>query len=78
MRFYQLHRLQSAGESAGYEFFRTKRQAEKAKREWLVPPPDNPAWLELAAAEIKIITVTPTRAGIVAALNRHAAHADNG
>jgi len=74
MKFYQLHRTHSAGESGGYEYFGSRRDAEKAARSWRR---SDDSLLE-HGTEIKLIEVLPTRAGILRALNRYASHEDNG
>lgn len=71
--FYRLHRTYEAGTSAGYEYFWGKGTAEKAMRQWL----DRDYELE-HDAEIEVIEVEPTKAGIMFALNKYANHADNG
>jgi hypothetical protein len=75
VKLYQLHRIHEAGESAGYEYFSSKREAAKAASEWRksTPGPDDDH-----ETEIKEIEVTPTKAGILAALNRYGKHNDNG
>lgn len=75
MRFYQLHRLHEAGESAGYEYFSSKDDAQKAARTWRA---NNPGPDDDHESEITPIEVEPTKAGILAALNRYAKHPDNG
>ena len=68
-----MHRTYEAGTSAGYEFFSNRRDAEKARTEW------RGLGAELEhAADIERIDIEPTKAGILAALNRFGAHADNG
>lgn len=74
MKLYSLHRTHSAGESAGHEFFASKRDADKAAAEWRRQGSE----LEEHAAEVQPITVEPTRQGILRALNRYASHTDNG
>lgn len=71
MKFYKLHRTTDAGSSAGYEFYTNKREAEKAAQEWRTEYPDE-------RATVEEITIQPTRAGILGALNRFASHPDNG
>lgn len=74
MRIYSLHRTHSAGESAGYEFFGSRRAADKAAAEWIR---SDDSLLE-HGTEIKPIEVEPTKSGILRALNRYASHNDNG
>jgi hypothetical protein len=75
MKFYQLHRTHEAGESAGYEYFTGKREAESALATWRRnrPGPDQDHQGTITPIEIE-----PTKPGILRALNRYAAHADNG
>jgi hypothetical protein len=80
MRFYRLNKLHENGESAGYEFFGDRREVEKAFREWMTPPEKgDEEWVtSREGTEIETINITPTRAGILRALQRYATHADNG
>lgn len=74
MTFYQLHRTHSAGESAGYEYFTSLKDAERAAAAWRR---SDDSLLEHGTA-IDKIEVKPTKAGILRALNRYANHCDNG
>lgn len=74
MRFYCLHHSYDNGASAGYEYFGVKSLAEKAQRQWMRDHPGE----EIASNEITIIEIAPSRTGILAALNKHADHPDNG
>lgn len=60
------------GNSAGFEFFTTKRVAERAAAEWNKDNPDE------ESARIVEIKVVPTKRGILRALNLYASHPDNG
>lgn len=71
MRFYQVHRTHSAGESAGYEYFGSLREAQKAAAAW------KDAQCEQVAT-IEVIEIHSSRTGIIAGLNKYAAHPDNG
>lgn len=75
MRFYRLHRTCEAGVSAGYDYFTNKRDAESALSYWRK---NSPGADQDQQGEIDTIEIEPTRSGILAALNRYAAHADNG
>lgn len=75
MRFYQLHRTHEAGVSAGYSYYASKREAQSALATWRK---NSPGDVQDQTGTIEPIEVTPTRAGILAALNRYAGHADNG
>lgn len=74
MKFYQVHRTCEAGTSAGYEYHGSKREADKAANAWI----RNGSETDEHGANVTVIDVAPTRAGILAALNRYAEHADNG
>ena len=66
MKIYVVHHRAAAGESAGRTFHGNKAEAEKAQRE---QPENDP---------VEKINVTPTKAGILAALNHWGSHNDNG
>ena len=73
MKFYRVHTYADAGQSTGYEFFTSKAEAKKAVREWT-----EGIALETDTAEIDVVEIEPTKAGILRALNLYAVHADNG
>lgn len=73
MKFYRLHRMHEAGISVGYEYFSSKRAAERDANHWLNQGDE----LE-HEADIDTIEIKPTKGGILAALNKYATHADNG
>jgi hypothetical protein len=75
MKFYQLHRICEGGTSAGYEYFASRREAEKALNVWRK---NSPGDVIDQQGDIELIDVEPTRVGILHALNRYANHADNG
>jgi hypothetical protein len=75
MKFYQLHRTHEAGISAGYGYFTNKREAEQALTVWRK---NSPGDVQDQDGEIAEIQIEPTKDGILRALNRYAAHADNG
>jgi hydrogenase maturation factor len=75
MKLYQLHRTHDAGESVGYEYFTARRGAERALATWRR---NSPGDVQDQQGSIAIVMVDPTKVGICAALNRYAAHADNG
>jgi len=72
VRFYRNHYVDEQGESNGYAFFRTKKDAERA---WREAEQEGDLDGSICAEPIE---VNPTRGGIVAALNTYAAHPDNG
>jgi hypothetical protein len=71
MKFYRVHARIDNGSSAGFEFFRTKKEALVKMRELTIPG-------DIDTPELEEITVTPTKAGILRILNNLADHADNG
>ena len=77
MRFYRLARVNGQDGCTGYEFFTNKRDAETAAREWMASREEE-EYGEMIEAKITEVKVTPTRAGILNALNSLASHADNG
>lgn len=70
MRLYRVHCWTGEDGHSGFKFFSNRADAEKAVREW---DREN-----TAVAELEAIEVEPTKAGILAALNTYANHADNG
>jgi hypothetical protein len=72
VRFYQLRTYCEGGNSAGYRWFTTRRDADKAKREDDALDPDE------APGAITVVDIEPTKAGILDALRRYASHPDNG
>jgi hypothetical protein len=72
MKLYRVHLLIDSGASGGYEWFASKREADKLKREHdrKNGPEDS--------AEIQIIEVEPTRSGILRAFNIYGSHPNNG
>jgi hypothetical protein len=76
MKFYRLHMSAGPDGSAGYQFFTSMSAAEKAKRDHVKALKyDNE---ETDNVDIEPIEIKPTKAGILAALNRYAKHPDNG
>jgi hypothetical protein len=73
MKFYRVHVTVECGVSTGYEYFTSKYGAARAVREWEIHRGE-----ETGSAEIEVIEIAPTKAGILHALNAYAAHADNG
>jgi hypothetical protein len=76
MRFYQVHLTHDAGTSAGYKYFTTRREAEKARRDWIANDPvqGDPN----SEATITQIDIMPTKTSILRALNLYASHEENG
>jgi hypothetical protein len=71
MKFYRTAVKTDEGCSAGYEFHTSEAAARMFCAKWRGNHPEGTAVTEP-------IEVAPTKAGILAALNRYAAHADNG
>lgn len=73
MKFYRNHygSAQDSGESTGFEFF-TSRAAALSHAKDKTPHIDDRSNIA------ELIVVTPTKSGILAALNTYADHPDNG
>lgn len=78
MKFYRVHLTHDAGESAGYEYFASRRLAEARVAEWYKEHKGLDADDGATGADIYEIWISPTKAGILEALNRYASHNDNG
>jgi hypothetical protein len=77
VKFYRLTRLENCGVNVGFEYFTTKREAEKAFRDWMSS--EDEEWVCSAeGTKIEIIDVEPGKYGILRALNKYASHPDNG
>ena len=70
MKLYRLHTTLKAGESMGFEFFASKRDAERALSRWQK--------IDEGQGSIEQIEVEATRTSIILALNTYAGHPDNG
>ncbi|RPI40406.1 MAG: hypothetical protein EHM67_09435 [Hyphomicrobiaceae bacterium] len=75
MKFYRLHLSETGEGSHGYRFFTTKRDALAVARDWKRNESDEAGCYD---TEIDVIRIAPTKASILAALNRYAKHNDNG
>lgn len=71
MRFYRVHYGIEHGNSAGYGWFTSCREADTKAKAWIDENPDE-------LAEVRIIEIKPTKAGILSALSLYASHPDNG
>jgi hypothetical protein len=83
MKFYRLHMTCENGISAGFRWFTTARDAVTAERQHRAQntDPNAPEGETPGApfeASCEIVNIEPTKAGILAALNAFASHADNG
>lgn len=75
MRFYRVSISVNGGNSGGFYWYTTRREAEARKRG---DDRDNRDEVGEAPADIDVIDVTPTKAGILDALRRFASYPDNG
>ncbi len=66
MRLYRIHYTRDGGESDGYSYCSTKREAELLRKD----EPDNVTY--------ESIVVKVTKDGILSALNQFGSHCDNG
>ena len=82
MRFYKVSIVDDGEGHQGAEWFRTKREAERCAREntyYIARDPHKIQDMTVdQTAEIEVVDVTPTKAGILRALRDHASHPDNG
>ena len=90
MRFYRVSYQTWEGEHGRYDFFTSKRAADKKANDWRrdntnsVPEDnfygDTPNTKDEAhdMATVEAFDITPTKKGILKALNDLASHADNG
>ena len=73
MKIYRVHLTQPDGESQGYAHFSNRRDAEKHGVAWRDNFEGNKGGFDIAE-----IIITPTKAGLIEALNQYAGHPDNG
>ena len=69
MKFYRVRHYVEDGSSGGHTWTTSKDEAQRAVREHAKLNPGG------EASEIEPVDITPTKAGILAALNHYAAHA---
>lgn len=64
----------------GFEFHSSRRNAEAAARKWMKQEQTPGFTPDIATheGEIEVLEITPTKHGIISALNCHAGHPDNG
>ena len=74
MVIYQVSFYAENGESFGYEYFSSQREAVTRRYVWLKDNKED----DSAAAEVLRINVECSKAGILKALNRYGKHHDNG
>jgi hypothetical protein len=80
MTFYRVNYSVNGGNSAGFSWHTSKNDALKAARaDYAADPTEYDMHAPTQGDDrIERITITPTRAGILAALQLYASHADNG
>jgi hypothetical protein len=66
MKIYKVSFRDNMGEHKGYEYFSSSKEAKRVWKEYR------------EMADIETIDVTPTKKGIISALNNNASHPDNG
>lgn len=71
MRIYKVHYRAERGVSEGFEYFTSQAKAKKAVATYQAEEVNDPS------ATLEVITVAPSKQGILDALNSHASHADN-
>jgi hypothetical protein len=71
MKLYRLHMKHEAGQSVGFGWYLAKEAAEKARVAWMKDGDGHSAMIE-------VFQIDTRRAGLLAALNQFAGHADNG
>lgn len=70
MRFYRLQRQVEGGNCGGFEWFTRRADAEREGRAWEREEDEE--------TFIDAVDITPTKRGILRALNHYADHPDNG
>lgn len=84
MRFYRAHQRLSGSESNGFEFFTNRKEADRQQYKWNCEASkdyeengdDNDSGF--MAGTVTEIDITPTKMGILSALNQHFSYPDNG
>lgn len=71
MKLYRLHMKHEAGQSVGFDWHLSKEAAERAMRLWIKDGDGR-------SAKVEVVQIDTHRAGLVAAMNQFAGHADNG
>lgn len=74
MTFYRVTFYNTFDGTAGYSWHTSKASASKSSAEWIASCDGDAT----ASAEIEAVEITPTKQGILDALNTYAKHADNG
>ena len=72
MKFYRVDTSSAEMSSEGFNWFTSRKEAERCKREWEARV-DGTHY-----ADIEVVTVQPNKKGILRALNRWASAPDNG
>lgn len=76
MRIYKVHYRAERGVSEGFEYFTSQAKAKKAVATYQAEEV-NDLLESPGSATLEVITVAPSKQGILDALNSHASHADN-
>lgn len=76
MKFYRVHYRMEGGNSAGFSWHTSKREAKKQAAEAVRNDPDEYDAIS-GPPTLDEVEIKPTRAGILAALRSHAAHGSN-
>jgi hypothetical protein len=72
MRLYKVHFMEDSGTSEGFEYFASQVKAKKEAATYRAGEGND------LSTTIEVITVAPSKQGILDALNSHASHAENG
>jgi len=75
MKFYRAVFYTFKDGSAGYSWHTSRAEADKVIREYQKKYTEEE---DASGSKVEEINIIPTKAGILAALNRYADHADNG
>lgn len=71
MRFYRVDTSKDGGNSAGYEWFTNKREAEQHAAKFRNENPNE-------FVDVDTVDIVPSKKGILKALHLYASHPDNG
>lgn len=78
LKFYRVHYSTERGNSAGYSWHTSLKEAVRAARADYDDDPSEYDSQFNPDERIRVITVVPTKAGILKALSHFAGHPDNG
>ena len=77
MKFYRVSYSQDGGNSGGYSWHTSKADAQRAARQGYENDPQEYDGLD-TRPQVEAVEITPTKAGILAALEAYASHEANG